>query len=145
MLGATALGSFLSFGAGLAASLMPPAANPLPAQPPRLHPIEARIIERTNSQRAHFGLPPLSVDHSLLRSARQHAAWMTNARSMTHTTRPVGENIAMGQHSSGEVLNAWMNSPGHRANILNPGYRRIGVAAYRTPEGTVYWCQQFLQ
>ena len=38
-----------------------------------------------------------------------------------------------------------MNSPGHRANILNPGYRRIGVAAYRTPEGTVYWCQQFLQ
>jgi uncharacterized protein YkwD len=38
-----------------------------------------------------------------------------------------------------------MNSSGHRANILNPGYRRIGVAAYATPEGTIFWCQQFLQ
>ena len=86
----------------------------------------------------------MAVDHALLSSARQHAAWMTNSRSMTHTTKPVGENIAMGQRSSGEVVTSWMNSPGHRANILNPGYRRIGVAAYRTPEGTVYWCQQFL-
>ena len=70
---------------------------------------------------------------------------MTNNRSMVHTTQPVGENIAMGQHSSAEVINAWMNSSGHRANILNRGYRRIGVAAYTTPEGTIFWCQQFLQ
>lgn len=145
MLGGTALGSLVSLGASLAVSLTPPASNALPAQPPQLHPIEARIIERTNAQRARHGLPPLSVDNRLLGSARRHAAWMTNSRSMTHTTQAVGENIAMGQHSSGEVLTAWMNSPGHRANILNPGYRRIGVAAYRTREGTVYWCQQFLQ
>jgi uncharacterized protein YkwD len=138
------LGGILSFGAGLAVSLAGPQ-NTLPASPPKLHPIEARIIEKTNSQRAQHGLPPLAVDHSLLSSARQHAAWMTNSRSMSHTSKPVGENIAMGQRSSGEVVTSWMNSPGHRANILNPGYRRIGVAAYRTPEGTVYWCQQFLQ
>ena len=144
MLGGTAIGGLASLGASLAFYLTPPAAS-LPAQPPQLHPIEARIVERTNAQRARHGLPPLSVDNRLLGSARRHAAWMTNARSMTHTTQPVGENIAMGQHSSSEVLTAWMNSPGHRANILNPGYRRIGVAAYRTPEGTVYWCQQFLQ
>src|SRR5215471_1942492 len=83
-----------------------------PAQPVDLHPIEARIIERTNSQRAHHGLPPLSVDPWLVKSARRHAAWMTNSRSMTHTSQSVGENIAMGQHSSHEVVNTWMNSSG---------------------------------
>ena len=57
----------------------------------------------------------------------------------------MAENIAMGQRTSNEVLNSWMNSSGHRANILNRSYRRIGVAAYTTPQGTIYWCQQFLQ
>jgi len=52
-------------------------------------------------------------------------------------------DIAMGQRSSGEVVQSWMNSSGHRANILNRGHRRIGVAAYTTSGGTTYWCQQF--
>jgi uncharacterized protein YkwD len=137
------LGSFLTICAGLTGAMM--VAPPAPTTPPPLFPIEARIIEKTNSDRARHGLPPLAVDVKLVSSARKHAAWMTNNRSMTHTSAAVGENIAMGQHSSGEVLNAWMNSSGHRANILNRGYRRIGVAAYRTPEGTIFWCQQFLQ
>ena len=102
------------------------------------------MIEKTNAQRARFGLRPLIVDFTLLRSARHHAAWMTRNRSMVHTSQPVAENIAMGQHSSDEVINTWMNSPGHRANILNAGYTRIGVAAYTTPDGTIFWCQQFL-
>jgi len=51
---------------------------------------------------------------------------------------------SMGQSSPQEVLRTWMNSSGHRANILNGGHRRIGVAAYCTPEGTIYWCQQFM-
>jgi uncharacterized protein YkwD len=112
---------------------------------PALHAIDARVIEQTNSERVRHGLSPLAVDTTLLKSARRHAAWMTNNRSMVHTTAAVAENIAMGQRSSGEVVNAWMNSSGHRANILNPGHRRIGVAAYKTPDGTIYWCQQFLQ
>lgn len=136
------LGSMMLLYAGVAGAMVPPAT---PAAVPALHAIEARIVERTNVQRVRRGLRPLVVDRSLLRSARRHAAWMTNNRSMTHTSQPVGENIAMGQHSSGEVLNAWMNSSGHRANILNPGYTRIGVAAYTTPEGTIFWCQQFLR
>ena len=136
------LGSLLALGAGLAFSMAPPA-QPLPA--PDLHPIEARVVERTNQQRARHGLPPLSVDPRLLSSARNHAAWMTNSRSLTHTTKAVGENIAMGQSSSAEVINSWMNSSGHRANILNPSYTRIGVAAYATPDGTIFWCQQFLR
>ena len=136
--------SFVTLCASLAGAMVPPAET-RSAPPPALHPIEARVIEKTNSQRVRYGLPPLVVDPSLLRSARNHAAWMTNSSSMTHTTQPVGENIAMGQNSSGEVINTWMNSSGHRANILNPGYTRIGVAAYMTPQGTIYWCQQFLR
>ncbi len=106
--------------------------------------VEKQIVEQTNAQRAKYGLPPLAVDRNLVQTARSHAAWMTNNRTLQHTTRPVGENIAMGQRNTDEAVGAWMASPGHRANILNNGYKRIGVAAYRTPDGTVYWCQQFL-
>lgn len=137
-------GSLITLCAGMTAAMVPPAADKAPSVP-TLHPIEARVVERTNSERARYGLPPLSVDPALLRSARRHAAWMTNSRSLVHTTQPVGENIAMGQRSSREVISSWMNSSGHRANILNRGYRRIGVACYTTPDGTIYWCQQFLQ
>lgn len=125
----------------------PKAAAPATAKAPEqpvLHALESRIIEKTNAQRVRAGLPPLAVDPSLVKSARRHAAWMTNNHSMVHTNQPVAENIAMGQHSSAEVVNAWMNSSGHRANIMNPGHRRIGVAAYMSPTGTIYWCQQFL-
>jgi uncharacterized protein YkwD len=140
------LGSLIVLCAGLTATMTPPAAAPAAApKAPDLHAIEARVIEKTNAQRVRHGLRPLAVDNRLIRSARRHAAWMTNNRSMVHTNQAVAENIAMGQRNSGEVLNAWMNSSGHRANILNPGHTRIGVAAYTTPEGTIYWCQQFLR
>jgi len=110
-----------------------------------LHKVEANIIKRTNQQRARYGLRPLRIAPRLIRSARRHAAWMTRNRSLVHTRAPVAENIAMGQRSSSEAVSDWMRSPGHRANILNPSYRFIGAAAYRTPGGTIYWCQQFVR
>jgi uncharacterized protein YkwD len=110
-----------------------------------LHPLERHVIEQTNAQRLQLGLTPLQVDSTLLASARNHTAWMTNSQTLVHTTSAVSENIAMGQQTAVEVVQAWMNSPGHRANILNPEHRWIGVAAYSTPDGTVYWCQQFLR
>jgi uncharacterized protein YkwD len=106
--------------------------------------IEENIIYYTNAERASYGLPALDVDAGLMESARQHATWMTLNQSMVHSQQPVAENIAMGQPDSASVVQCWMNSPGHRANILNQSYRRIGVAAYRTPDGTIFWCQQFL-
>ena len=106
--------------------------------------VESNIIHYTNEQRKQYGLPPLKVDLKLVQSARRHATWMTVNRSLRHTSDPVAENIAMGQRDSDEVVRDWMTSPGHRANILNGSYRRIGVAAYCTPEGTIYWCQQFM-
>ncbi len=106
--------------------------------------IEQNIISLTNAERAKYGLPPLQIDKELVKSARGHATWMTLNRTLTHTGQPVAENIAMGQRNSQEAVADWMASPGHRSNILNHGYRRIGAAAYRTPDGTIYWCQQFL-
>ncbi|MGO9115319.1 MAG: CAP domain-containing protein [Thermoguttaceae bacterium] len=105
--------------------------------------IEQSIVDCTNSERARYGLPAFVVDANLMATARQHCTWMTTNRQLVHTNIGVAENIAMGQPSSQEVVRCWMNSSGHRANILNGGHRRIGVAAFRTPEGTVYWCQQF--
>jgi len=105
--------------------------------------IERSIVERTNAERARYGLPPLQVDEDLMKSAREHAQWMGRTRAFQHTRAAVAENIAMGQRDSNEALSSWMRSSGHRANILNPGHRRIGVAAFQTLEGLIYWCQQF--
>ncbi len=105
--------------------------------------IEQNILDCTNAERARYGLPAYVVDANLMATARQHCAWMATYRQLVHANIGVAENIAMGQPSGPEVLRAWMNSSGHRANILNGGHRRIGVAAYRTAEGTIYWCQQF--
>jgi uncharacterized protein YkwD len=121
-----------------------PPAKPAPPAQPRLHPVEEQVVTRTNAERRRHGLPALRVDGRLMGSARRHTAWMTRSRSLTHTSAGVAENIAMGQSSSGEALSSWMSSSGHRANILNASYRRIGVAAYSTPEGRIFWCQQFL-
>lgn len=110
-----------------------------------LLPIEANVVSYTNTERAKYKLPPLEVDKELMESARDHCSWMTRNRIFSHTRRAVAENIAMGQPQSNEVVRAWMNSSGHRANILNPNYRKIGVGAFRTENGTIYWCQQFRQ
>lgn len=115
----------------------------LPPEHAELIPIEQNVIAQTNAQRQRFGLPALVVDMNLVQSARRHATWMTLSRRLQHTNLPVAENIAMGQSSSHEVVGDWMRSPGHRANILNTVNRRIGVAAYRTIDGTIFWCQQF--
>jgi uncharacterized protein YkwD len=123
-------------------------AKPAPATPPattakfEILAVEQSIVDCTNAERARYGLPALAIDPNLMTNARRHGNWMASYRNMVHSNMGVAENIAMGQSSPQEVLRTWMNSSGHRANILG-GYRRIGVSAYRSPEGTIYWCQQF--
>jgi uncharacterized protein YkwD len=68
---------------------------------------------------------------------------MTRNRRLQHTNAPVGENIAMGQHDSAHAVQSWMNSSGHRANMLNASYTRVGAAAYTASDGRIYWCIQF--
>lgn len=60
-----------------------------------------------------------------------------------NSVRRAGENIAWGQRSPEEVMNGWMNGSGHRANILNPNFKNIGVAYYVGSNGRTYWTQLF--
>ena len=77
-----------------------------------------------------------------MQGARNHAHWMASNNNLSHGSG-VTENIGMGQTSSGEIVNNWMNSPGHRSNILDGSLTRIGVAVAYSSNGTPYWCQQF--
>lgn len=119
-----------------------------PAQPAvkklDLNTFEQGIITGTNNERARYGLPPLEIDSALQQQARGHAAWMTNHQSLQHTSAFVGENIGLGQRSAEEIIAAWMSSSGHRANILNGSYHKIGAAAYTATDGSIYWCEQFV-
>ena len=104
--------------------------------------IERNMVTYTNAERQRHGLPPLALDPALLRSARSHASWMASTRSLVHTSAGVAENIAMGQRSSLDAVRDWMQSSGHRANILSRSHTRVGAAAYVSSGGTIYWCLQ---
>jgi len=110
---------------------------------PDLYPCEKDIFERVNAERISRKLMPLVLDQSLLLSARSHCTWMVTSRRMVHSGGPVAENIAMGYPNSEQAMLGWMRSSGHRANILNPRYRSIGIAGFMSSNGTCYWCQQF--
>ena len=117
----------------------------------------SEVVRLTNSARSQNGYAALVEDGALSEAAAVRAREI--ARSFSHT-RPsgasfssalsesgvsylrAGENIASGQKSASEVVNAWMNSPGHRANVLNSSYSRIGSASVNI-DGTLYWVQIF--
>jgi uncharacterized protein YkwD len=108
--------------------------------------VEQDIVAYTNACRIAAGLYPLRVDAGAMTSARAHCAWMASGGGMNHGRLDgvSAENIAMGQATAYDVVNqSWMNSSGHRANMMSGGYTKIGVAAYRDSGGNVYWCQQF--
>lgn len=104
---------------------------------PILNQFERRIVELTNQNRALYRLLPLRPANFLMNGCRRHAIWMFTNRIMQHDPGPVNENISM-RSTADEVVNGWMNSKLHRANILNPSYRYIGVGNSGT-----YWCQRF--
>jgi uncharacterized protein YkwD len=119
------------------------------------------VHDLVNAARLTQGLTPLAYDGALTAAAQSYAQLMASTGCFSHTCPPVtyfvdrvvaagytpwtylGENIAAGQQSADEVMQAWMNSPGHRANILSTTYRDIGVGvAYGGPYG-IYWVQEF--
>lgn len=94
-------------------------------------------------ERERYGLAKLILDPILQKQSRSHCIWMANHYSMQHSTHGVAENIAMGYTTIGGVVRGWMNSSGHRNNILNSRHTKIGVAGYISDNGVCYWCQQF--
>jgi uncharacterized protein YkwD len=103
--------------------------------------VEHEMVSLTNEARVAHGLEPLEVDATLMASARKHAEWM-GSNGMFHSRLPVGENIAKLQPDVETVHAAWMNSPPHKANILNRAWTHIGVASFNN-NGRIYWCVQF--
>lgn len=117
-----------------------------------------QVVELVNEERAKVGLSPVELDTEIASAALIRANEIKT--SFSHT-RPdgrkfstvltdngirfygAGENIAWGQRSPEQVMNAWMNSDGHRANILNSKYTKIGVGHYQDAKGTNYWVQLF--
>lgn len=119
---------------------------------------EKEVIRLVNIERSKQNISPLSYDWELARVARYKSQDMHDRHYFSHqsptygspfemirtfglTYRSAGENIAKGQSTPAEVVNAWMNSSGHRANILNAGFTRIGVGF--VAEGN-YWTQMFI-
>lgn len=137
--------------------------NPAPDQPGTDGSQDAfanEVVRLVNEERAKAGLPALTVDRGAASAAQVRAKEIE--RSFSHT-RPdgssfnsalteagvnfsgAGENIAYGQNSPEKVMEGWMNSSGHRANILNSSYTSIGVGHYQNASGVNYWTQLFIR
>ena len=119
---------------------------------------EQEVIRLVNVERAKAGLKALTEDWELSRVARYKSQDMHDLRYFSHTSptygspfdmmkafgiryRTAGENIAMGYRTPAAVVQGWMNSPGHRANILNASYTKIGVGYVASGN---YWTQHFI-
>ena len=113
--------------------------------------VEPLILNLHNQERTNRSVSALVLDSSLSKSAQAHAEWMAKNNNMQHQSlgkimqgwRTAGENIAMGQRSDKEVVNSWMNSSGHRANILNRNYTHVGFGVAQSANGSLHWCTVF--
>ena len=120
----------------------------------------ADVVTLVNSERAKAGCSALAVNAALTKAASDHSTDMATRNYFSHDTPEgvdfsaritaagyawsgAGENIAMGQANAASVMDSWMNSSGHRANILNCGYRDIGVGVAANGAGQLYWTQDF--
>jgi uncharacterized protein YkwD len=125
---------------------------------------EAEVVQIVNNHRQSIGVQPVAVSPALRRSAEWKALHMAGFGYFGHndpappvnrdpfqrmkdcgytTPASLAENIASGQSSPADVVQAWLTSDGHRRNIENPEYVVIGVGAARLGNGPTYWVQNF--
>lgn len=118
--------------------------------------IEDEVVDLVNGERAQSGCDPLRMDPKLAQAAQEHSSDMAERDYFDHTTpegltfadrivnagypTPGAENIAVGQQDAQQVMQGWMDSDGHRANILNCDLNTIGVGLN---EDGMYWTQDF--
>jgi uncharacterized protein YkwD len=120
----------------------------------------AQVLALTNSERAKAGCKALSVSSKLTKAAQSHSTDMAAKNYFSHDSQDgrspfdrmkdagysfsaAAENIAMGQQTPADVMTAWMNSAGHKANILNCTYTQLGVGYAVSKSGSSYWTQDF--
>ncbi|MGB3136665.1 MAG: CAP domain-containing protein [Nodosilinea sp.] len=121
--------------------------------------IAQELLQLVNAERRRVNAPPLTLSDKLLTAAQRHAQDMATSRRMSHTGSngssmrsridateyswsTIGENVAVGQPTAAAVMSAWMSSPGHRQNILNPAFTELGIG-YASAQGRIYWAQVF--
>jgi len=124
--------------------------------------LENEVVRLVNIERSKNGLQSLAQNWELSRVARYKSQDMINKGYFAHESPTYGspfrmmesfgikfsagaENIAYGQNTPQEVMNSWMNSPGHRSNILSSSCTQIGVGAAKNSNGTIYWTQMFIK
>jgi uncharacterized protein YkwD len=122
----------------------------------------AEVVRLTNAERAEGGCAALKASDKLMLAAQRHSQDQANTGQMSHTgsdgSQPgdrvravgyafsrLGENVAYGYRSPQSVVDAWMNSSGHRANIMNCSFTELGVGYATSPRDskTPYWTQVF--
>lgn len=113
------------------------------------------VLALVNQARAEKGVAPLKLDESLVETAMQRAAELSLYYSHTrpdgsdcftassHTATRRSENIAIGYNTPDKVMNGWINSPGHYANIMDAEVTSIGIGCFINSEGTYNWVQFF--
>ena len=122
---------------------------------------QKEVVDLVNIERAKAGLNPLTLDSSISNVATKKSQDMIDNNYFSHNSptygspfdmlkkfgisyKTAGENIAMGQKTPKEVVNAWMNSEGHRKNIMNQNFSKIGVGVAQKSGGSIYWTQIFV-
>ena len=122
---------------------------------------QQEVVNLVNKERAKYGLSALKSNSSLANVATIKSQDMVNKNYFNHTSptygspfdmmkqfgisyKTAGENIAMGQKTPSEVVTAWMNSEGHRKNILSSSFTQIGVGVAKNANGQLYWTQMFI-
>lgn len=133
--------------------------TPTATQPAALGNVERELLALVNAERQRAGVRPLTLNSRLTTAAQRHAEDMARTRQFSHTgsngssvgdraaasgyrSSYVGENIGMGYVNAAAVMNGWMNSTGHRQNILNSNYTELGVGLIQD-QGGPYWVQVF--
>lgn len=140
-----------------------PARTTIAAQPPRSDDGEDSVVEQivrlVNEERASAGCRPVTLEERLTEAAQDYTDVMARSGVLSHTGpdgstmagrveaagypwSALGENIAVGQRTAAAVMDAWMNSEGHRANILNCNFEQIGVGVNTSSNGP-WWTQDF--
>jgi uncharacterized YkwD family protein/spore coat assembly protein SafA len=124
--------------------------------------VEAQVIVLVNQERAKNGLKALKANWELSRVARYKSADMRDRNYFSHTSptygspfdmmkafkisyQAAGENIAAGQPTAEQVMKGWMESPGHRKNILSPQFTEMGVGYAQGGSYRHYWTQMFIR
>lgn len=123
-----------------------------------IHFYVTQVLNLVNEERAKAGLSEIKLDMNVTAAANVRAKEIKQSFSHTRPNgdsfstalieqgvsfRRSGENIAWGQKTPKQVMDAWMNSEGHRANILNQNYENIGIGYYQDANGVNYWVQLF--